>query len=771
MAGHWTLTDTDAAMAEELAAWLPDRVFDVHAHLYRLADLKLHAASFVNEGPEEVGLDVWRERTGRQVGPTRLAGGLFIPFPTAGGDPDAANRYVLDRIEGQPNAAGLVLVSPTSDRAKTEELCRRPNVVGFKPYHCFSPEKNTFASSLSSFVPDWVWQLADTHGLVIMLHLVRARALLDPGNQREVRTLCERYPRARLVLAHAARGFHAPNTVRGIASLAGLETVWFDSSAVCEPEPLAAILDAVGPRRLLWGSDFPVSQQRGRCVTVGEDFAWISPERIDTYQDAPPCRAALVGLESLRALRSATDLLSLSAEDLRDIFHDNAQRLLGRDEAEGDRTQGLYEHARERIPGGTQLLSKRPELYAPGQWPAYFREARGCEVWDLDGRHYYDMSTNGIGACLLGYRDPEVTRAVLRRVRLGSMSTLNPPEEVALADLLCELHPWAERVRLARTGGEAMAVAVRIARATTDRSMVAICGYHGWHDWYLSANLGADDSLRGHLLPGLDPKGVPAELRGTACTFTYNDREALRAILDQHGSRLAAVVMEPCRYRLPEPGFLEFARDAAHRAGAVLIFDEVSIGWRLAVGGAHLKLGVSPDIAVFAKALGNGHPIAAVIGTACAMEGAHESFISSTYWTESVGPTAAVAAVRRFMQADVPAHIASVGERVQGVWRECGAAHGLPVVVDDAWPALAHFKFDHEQGDALRTLYTQLMIERGYLAGTAIYPTLAHTDAVVERYGAAIDEVFGLMAEVVESGEVRSRLKGPVAHSGFRRLL
>ncbi len=224
---------------------------------------------------------------------------------------------------------------------------------------------------------------------------------------------------------------------------------------------------------------------------------------------APLCRLLPVGVESMRALLTAATELGLTAEDRQDIFADNARRLLGLLPESGTLTQELYRHAKERMPGGVQLLSKRPEMLAPEQWPAYFREARGCEVWDLDGRHYYDLSTNGIGACLLGFRDPDVTAAVQRRISLGSMCTLNAPEEVELADLLCAIHPWAEQVRFARGGGEACAVAVRIARATTDRSVVAICGYHGCQDWYLAANLGESDALRGHLLPGLSPIGVP----------------------------------------------------------------------------------------------------------------------------------------------------------------------------------------------------------------------------------------------------------------------
>jgi len=432
-------------------------------------------------------------------------------------------------------------------------------------------------------------------------------------------------------------------------------------------------------------------------------------------------------------------------------------------------SRDLYEYAKTRIPGGTQLLSKRPEMFLPDQWPAYFSRAKGCECWDLDGNHYYDMTSNGIGACLLGFADPDVSEAVKRRIDDGAMCTLNPPEEVKLADMLCEIHPWASQVRFTRTGGETGAVAVRIARATTKRSIIAVCGYHGWQDWYLAANLGDTDSLSGHLLPGLAPDGVPRELKGTALTFKYNDMQQFADIIARYGDRLAAVVMEPCRYHNPQPGFMEFVREQTHACGAMLIFDEITIGWRLCFGGSHLKLGVNPDIAFFAKALGNGHPMGAVVGTKEAMEGAHQSFISSTYWTESVGPVAAIATLEKMKKLDIPSHVAVIGTEVMELWRSCGAKHGLNVSTD-GYPCLAHFKFEDQHADELSTAYTQLMLDRGFLAKTMLYPTLAHTRNHVELYGKAIDEVFGILAQSLKNNQLLSLLKGPVTHKGFARL-
>ncbi len=432
----------------------------------------------------------------------------------------------------------------------------------------------------------------------------------------------------------------------------------------------------------------------------------------------------------------------------------------------------LYQHAKtERIPGGVQLLSKRPELFAPGQWPAYFSRARGIEIWDADGKRYEDWGTHGIGAALLGYRDPDVTAAVQQCIDAGSFCFLSPPEEVELADRLCELHPWADNVRFARSGGEIAAIAVRIARATTDRSKVAICGYHGWHDWYLAANLGEDDALRGHLLSDLDPLGVPRELRGTAMTFPYNDRQAFGRIIADHGDELAAVVMEPCRFQDPESGFLEHVRDEAHRAGALLVFDEVTIGWRTCLGGSHLRLGVNPDIAFFAKSLGNGHPVAAVIGTKEAMVGAHTSFISSTYWTERVGPVAALATLRKMQQKDISGHVDRMGRMVIETWQKHVNALKLPIAMESCYPCCGAFRFVHPQAAELRLLFVQEMLGRGYLAANKVFPTLAHNEVNLIEYDRAVGEAFAALADALDKGDVVDRLRGPVAHSGFQRLI
>jgi glutamate-1-semialdehyde 2,1-aminomutase len=432
------------------------------------------------------------------------------------------------------------------------------------------------------------------------------------------------------------------------------------------------------------------------------------------------------------------------------------------------KSQELYAKARRLIPGGTQLLSKRPEMFLPGQWPAYYASAKGATVVDLDGNSFVDMSICGIGATVLGYADPDVDGAVKSAIDAGSMATLNCPEEVALAELLVELHPWARMVRFGRAGGEAMAMAARIARAATGRQTIAFCGYHGWHDWYLSANLADDTALDGHLLAGLAPKGVPRGLKGLMKPFHYNDLDGLKAIARAHGPDLAAIVMEPVR-NIPQPGFLEGVRAVADDTGAVLLFDEVTAGFRINAGGIHMALGVAPDIAVFAKALGNGYPIAAIVGREAVMSAAQDTFISSTAWTERVGSVAGLATLTKYRACGVAGHLVRMGERVLNGWTECAKSAGLPIELSGIAP-LAHVAFKVDNARTVRTLFTQLMLDRGYLAKDAFYAMYAHTDAHIDGYLGACAEAFEIIAGAIGTGTVEQQLRGPVAHAGFQRL-
>jgi glutamate-1-semialdehyde 2,1-aminomutase len=769
------VTDYDLELwHHHLADFVPPDAFDAHAHLWRTQDLGDPTPALAAAGPAVVTRAVYDERLSLWMPDRSPSGGLFFPFPTRVLDVDAANRHLADEVKGDPGSRGLMIVTPRQNAEEVERQVIEDGFVGFKVYHLFAARTDTLFAPTEEFIPEWAWEMADRRGLVIMLHMVLPRALAEPENQRYIRSHCERYPGAKLILAHAARGFCGRHTVEGIEAIRGLGNVYFDTSAVCEPEAFEAILEVFGPTRLFFGADFCVTEMRSRCVNLADGFLWLDEIRAD-FSRSRFARPTLLGLESLLALQQACRNQHLSREDIDEIFCLGARRILGIPlPRETPDVQVAYTEAKALIPGGTQLLSKRPEMFAPDQWPAYYREARGCEIIDLEGRRFIDMSLGGILSTILGYSDSDVNAAVMRRVSLGSMSTLQTHDEVELAKLLLSIHPWADQARFTRAGGESMAVAVRIARASSGRDKVAICGYHGWHDWYLAANLsspdgGNGDSLAGHLLTGLDPAGVPSGLSGNVLTFRYNHLEELDALLADHGSELAAIVMEPTRHTDPEPGFLEGVRGRCDRTGAKLIFDEISIAWRLHPGGAHLKFGVNPDLAVFAKALGNGFPIGAILGTRETMQAAQTSFISSTFWTEGIGPAAALACVRKQLSLDLPGHLRKIGSMVIEGWQSLGQKHGLPVKTPGR-PEMALLSFDHPESAGLITLMTARMLRRGFLAAGGFNAMLAHEPRHVDAYLAALDEVFGELAEAVRENDISARIGGPVKHTGFARL-
>jgi glutamate-1-semialdehyde aminotransferase len=433
------------------------------------------------------------------------------------------------------------------------------------------------------------------------------------------------------------------------------------------------------------------------------------------------------------------------------------------------KSQELYLKAKKLIPGGTQLLSKRPEMFLPDFWPAYYKKAKGCVIWDLDGKKYIDASYMGIGACTLGYADPDVDGAVKQAVDKGSMSTLNAPEEIELARLFLKLHPWAGMARFARTGGEAMAVAVRIARAKTRKDIVLFCGYHGWHDWYLSANLASDKALDGHLLPGLSPLGVPRSLKGTSYPFTYNDTKSFLHLVAQHKHRIAAVILESVRNQYPVPEFLKTIQRVVREQKIVLVVDEITAGFRLNPGGAHLLFNLHPDIAVFAKGISNGFPMAVIIGRKEVMSVAQDTFISSTYWTDRTGPAACIATIKKICAKNVPRHLISTGKKIQEGWQVLAKKHNLSIEAGGIYP-LSHFSFRHEKQLVLKTLFTQLMLERGFLATTAFYASYAHQSSHVENYLNEVNGVFRIIAKAINTGKPEKYLKGKPCHTGFKRL-
>jgi glutamate-1-semialdehyde 2,1-aminomutase len=431
--------------------------------------------------------------------------------------------------------------------------------------------------------------------------------------------------------------------------------------------------------------------------------------------------------------------------------------------------QDLVKRAKRIIPGGGQLLSKRSERFLPGLWPAYYSKAKGCQIWDLDGHEYYDFAQMGVGSCILGYADRDVNSAVMKAVADGSMSTLNCKEEVELAEKLISLHPWSSMARFARTGGEACSIAVRIARAASGRQKVAFCGYHGWHDWYLSSNLSNKSNLDEQLLPGLDTLGVPDNLKNTALPFNYNKISELKEHIDHYPNEIGCIIMEPVRGNHPEPGFLEEVKEISKRIGAVLIFDEVTSGFRMNVGGIHLNYGVNPDVIILGKALGNGYPISAIVGTKEVMDYAQSTFISSTFWTERVGFCAALATIDKMEKKRVPEKLIEYGILINKGWEDSAKKHMLDINISGI-PPLTHISFETTNPLAIQTLYAQEMLKKGFLQGSSVYTTYAYSEEIIDKFIKNTDEVFALIESAIKEDKVNEFLESDIIEIGFKRL-
>jgi glutamate-1-semialdehyde 2,1-aminomutase len=430
-----------------------------------------------------------------------------------------------------------------------------------------------------------------------------------------------------------------------------------------------------------------------------------------------------------------------------------------------NRGQKLYKNAKKIIPGGNSLLSKRPEMFLPELWPAYFDHTNGCEVFDLDGTKYIDVSIMGIGTNTLGYNNKYVDNIIHEVVRKGNMSTLNCPEEVFLAEKLISLHEWAAMARFARTGGEAMTIALRIARAASGKNNVAFCGYHGWHDWYLSSNLESSENLDKQLMTGLMTDGVNSKLSDTSFPFLYNDIESLESLFLK--KNIGVVVMEVKRNIDPENNFLSKVRLLCDKYGAVLIFDECTSGFRETFGGLHQKYHVSPDIAMFGKALGNGYAITAVIGNKDVMSFAQNSFISSTFWTERIGFAAGLATLQEMERVKSWDIISSIGKKVKNNWISIFQNHKFSVNISGL-DALASFTFK-EDHLVNKTLVTKIMLEKGFLATNLFYSCTEHTESICNEYFDKLNDTINLLSKL-DYNQKLEMLDTGVCHSGFNRL-
>lgn len=433
--------------------------------------------------------------------------------------------------------------------------------------------------------------------------------------------------------------------------------------------------------------------------------------------------------------------------------------------------QKMWKRAKYIIPGGNMLLSKRPEMFVPNQWPTYYSKAKGCKVWDLENKKYTDMSLMGVGTNILGYSNNAVDSAVIKGIKKSNMSSLNCIEEIHLSEKLIDMHQHFEMVKYARTGGEANAIAVRIARAASGKDKIAICGYHGWHDWYLSANLNNNDSsgiLKDHLLPDLSTNGVSKNLKNTVYPFKFNDFNALEKICSQN--KIGIIKMEIYRNIPPKNNFLSKVRNLATKKNIILIFDECSSGFRESFGGLHLKYKVYPDMCILGKALGNGFPITAVLGKRNIMESAQTSFISSTFWTERSGYVAGLKTLEVMENMKSWKIITDQGKKIKKMVNKIAKNNNISINTSglDACPS---YTIKSNKWQAYKTFITQELLKKNILGANTTYVSICHNDRVIKKYEIELNKIFEIIRKIESSGSnVNNYLEGPISHSGFRRL-
>tara|TARA_B100000524_G_scaffold314879_1_gene192810 strand:- start:772 stop:2103 length:1332 start_codon:yes stop_codon:yes gene_type:complete len=428
----------------------------------------------------------------------------------------------------------------------------------------------------------------------------------------------------------------------------------------------------------------------------------------------------------------------------------------------------LHKKAKKYIPGGNSLLSKRREMFAPDIWPSFFDSAKGIKVKDLSGNYYKDFSHFAVGTNSLGYGNKQVDYAVKNCIQKGNMSTLNPPEEVLLAEKLVKMHPWSSMARFARTGGEANSIAIRIARAFTKKSVIAFCGYHGWHDWYLSANLRDKKNLDKQLLSGLSTSGVPRELESTSIPFFEGELNKLEHILKT--KKVAAIKMEVMRSKKPSKKYLKDIRYLANKYNSLLIFDECTSGFRESFGGLHLNYNINPDILVLGKALGNGYAITSVIGKKEIMDFSQSTFISSTFFTERIGFVAALETLKEMKKIRSWEKISSTGLSFKNLLSSLFKKYDLNLKIS-GMDALVSYNLEHNEAIEAKTFMSQEMLKYGFLSSNLFYPSTAHKEDDLKEFFYYLEKVVIKIKEIKEKkAKLADYLDGPKSHTTFQRL-
>ncbi len=420
----------------------------------------------------------------------------------------------------------------------------------------------------------------------------------------------------------------------------------------------------------------------------------------------------------------------------------------------------LWNKAKKIIPGGTMLLSKNPDRYLKNYWPAYFAKAKDCTVWTIDQNKYFDLSSMSVGTNILGYSNSKINNAVIKTIKKSNISSLNSPTDVYLAKELIKMNPWAGAVRFAKSGGEALAIAIRLARATSKKDNIAFCGYHGWHDWYLSSNLQNKKNLNKNLLTNLPIGGVPKSLKNTAFPFLINSKKSFDKAINR--KNVGCVIMEVFRNIETQVSFLRYVKKICSQKKIILIFDECTSAFRETYGGIYKKYNINPDMVMYGKALGNGFPISAIVGRKSVMRSFDKTFISSTFWTENTGSVAALETLKEMKKIKSWLLISKKGRYVKKNWLRIANKHNIKIKITGL-DAMPKFEFDQGNNNQLKNFLCKEMLKRGFLFKDTIYISVAHKEHIIKKYLKAFDEIFGL----IKIGKINKKLN---SFNDFKRL-
>tara|TARA_B100000963_G_scaffold233086_2_gene203575 strand:- start:1880 stop:3178 length:1299 start_codon:yes stop_codon:yes gene_type:complete len=424
----------------------------------------------------------------------------------------------------------------------------------------------------------------------------------------------------------------------------------------------------------------------------------------------------------------------------------------------------LFREAKKIIPGGTMLYSKKPELHSPNFWPTYFTKAKDCYVWDTSNKKFLDMVFL-VGTNTLGYAKKEIDNQVIKHLKRGNMTSLNCTEEIKLAKLLLNIHPWAHQARFTRGGGEANSAIIRIARASTKKHNIAFCGYHGWHDWYLSSNLNNKKNLDMHLMSNLKFNGVDKSLKNSSFPFLYNDLKGFNQLVKK--KNIGIVIMEVTRNIPPKNNFLKKIRKICNQKKIILIFDECTSGFRENFGGKHLDFKIYPDLAMFGKAIGNGYAINAIIGKKKFMKNTNKTFISSTFWTERIGSVAGVSTINFMKKYRTYSIVKKQGQKIKSKWKYLSKKYGLNIKISSL-DSIPIFTFG-ENHNLKKTFLTNEFLKNKILASNIIYVSISHTDKILKIYFEKLEEIFKKIS-IMTTKQLKEKVLNGKVYNPMRRI-